>query len=57
MADPAALHAAQVFGDWSLPDRSGPNRTAIEDQLANLSISTAGRSIAARGTASGTSAM
>jgi hypothetical protein len=36
MADPAALHGAQVFGDWSLPDRSGPNRAAIEDQLAHL---------------------
>jgi hypothetical protein len=36
MADPAALHEAGVFGDWSLPDRSGKNRAAIEDQLANL---------------------
>lgn len=36
MADPAALHAAQVFGDWSLPDRSDPNRASIENQLANL---------------------
>ena len=36
MAAPAHLHAAQVFGDWGLPDRSTPNRTAIEDQLVNL---------------------
>lgn len=36
MADPAALHQASVFGDWSLPDRSGKNRAIIEDQLANL---------------------
>ncbi len=36
VADAAGLHAAGVFGDWSLPDRSTPNRTAIENQLANL---------------------
>lgn len=36
MADPAALHGAGVFGDWSLPDRAGKNRAAIENQLANL---------------------
>ncbi|MEP9402316.1 Tat pathway signal sequence domain protein [Sphingomonas sp. VNH70] len=36
VADPAGLHAAGVFGDWSLPDRSTPNRAAIENQLANL---------------------
>ena len=36
MATPEHLHAAQVFGDWGLPDRSTPNRTAIETQLANL---------------------
>ncbi len=36
VADPAGLHAAGVFGHWSLPDRSTPNRTIIEDQLANL---------------------
>jgi hypothetical protein len=36
MAAPAHLHAAQVFGDWTLPDRSTPNRTAIENQLVNL---------------------
>lgn len=36
MADPAALHAAQVFGDWALPDRSTPNRTILENQLDNL---------------------
>lgn len=36
MADPAQLHAAGVFGDWNLPDRSTPIRTAIEDQLSRL---------------------
>lgn len=36
VADPAGLHAAGVFGHWNLPDRSTPNRTAIEDQLAHL---------------------
>ncbi|WP_294333414.1 Tat pathway signal sequence domain protein [uncultured Sphingomonas sp.] len=36
MADPAQLHAARVFGDWGLPDRTTPMRTAIEDQLARL---------------------
>lgn len=36
MADPAALHAAEVFGDWALPDRSTPNRTIVENQLTNL---------------------
>uniref|UniRef100_UPI000829FB1D exo-rhamnogalacturonan lyase family protein n=1 Tax=Sphingomonas pituitosa TaxID=99597 RepID=UPI000829FB1D len=36
MADPAQLHAAGVFGDWGLPDRSTPMRAAIEDQLAWL---------------------
>jgi hypothetical protein len=36
MADPAALHGAGVFGDWSLPDRSTHNRKVEEDQLANL---------------------
>lgn len=36
MTEPAHLHAAQVFGDWNLVDRSTPNRTAIENQLANL---------------------
>ncbi len=36
MADPAHLHAAGVFGDWNLPDRSTPQRALIEDQLANL---------------------
>ena len=32
MAAPATLHAAGVFGDWSLPDRSTPARRAIEEQ-------------------------
>jgi len=36
MAAPAHLHAAGVFGDWGLPDRSTPNRTAIEDQMTRL---------------------
>lgn len=36
MADPAQLHAAGVFGDWGLPDRSTPTRAAIEDQLDRL---------------------
>lgn len=36
MADPAQLHAAGVFGDWGLPDRSTPMRAAIEDQLDRL---------------------
>ncbi len=36
MADPAQLHAAGVFGDWGLPDRSTPMRAAIEDQLGWL---------------------
>lgn len=36
VADPAGLHAAGVFGHWTLPDRSTPNRVAIENQLANL---------------------
>lgn len=36
MADPAHLHAAQIFGDWAPPDRSTPNRKVVEDQLDNL---------------------
>lgn len=36
MADPAQLHAAGLFGDWGLPDRSTPMRRAIEDQLDRL---------------------
>jgi hypothetical protein len=36
MAAPAHLHAAGVFGDWSLPDRSSANRAIIEDQLERL---------------------
>ncbi|KQU62063.1 Tat pathway signal sequence domain protein [Sphingomonas sp. Leaf339] len=36
MADPASLHAAEVLGIWNLPDRSTPNRVAIEDQLDHL---------------------
>jgi hypothetical protein len=36
MTNPEHLHAAGVFGDWGLPDRTTPNRTIIENQLANL---------------------
>ena len=36
MADPKHLHAANVFGDWGLPDRSTPNRAIVENQLSNL---------------------
>ena len=36
MTAPAHLHAAGIFGDWALPDRSTPNRAAIENQLVNL---------------------
>lgn len=32
-ASPAHIHAAGVFGAWSLPDRSSPAKAAIEDQL------------------------
>jgi hypothetical protein len=33
VASPERLHAAGVFGDWSLVDRSDPARAAIEDRL------------------------
>ncbi|MEN3609016.1 hypothetical protein AAH979_05640 [Plantactinospora sp. ZYX-F-223] len=33
VAPPAHLHAAGVFGDWSLVDRSTPARREIEDRL------------------------
>ncbi|MFD1789755.1 Tat pathway signal sequence domain protein [Sphingomonas floccifaciens] len=36
MASPEHLHRAGIFGDWNLPDRSGPNRTALENQLADM---------------------
>ena len=36
MAAPEDLLRAGVFGDWSLPDRSSPNRAIIEDQLERL---------------------
>ena len=36
MTAPAHLQAAHVFGDWAVPNRSTPNRRAIEDQLVNL---------------------
>jgi hypothetical protein len=32
-ASPEALHAAGVFGDWSLPDRSTPEADELETQL------------------------
>lgn len=33
---PEALHAARVFGDWDLPDRSNPERARLEDRLSAL---------------------
>lgn len=36
MAAPEHLHRAGIFGDWNLPDRTSPNRTALENQLANM---------------------
>ena len=33
VAPPEHIHAAKVFGIWSLPDRSVPARRAMEDQL------------------------
>lgn len=36
VASPAYIHAAGVFGAWSLPDRSTPVKRAIEDQLDYL---------------------
>ncbi len=33
VASPAHLHAAGVFGAWSLPDRSTAEKSRIEDQL------------------------
>ncbi|AHF92312.1 hypothetical protein OPIT5_20720 [Opitutaceae bacterium TAV5] len=35
-AAPAHLRAAGVFGDWSLPDRSAPEKARLEDQLDHL---------------------
>lgn len=34
--DPAHLHSAGVFGDWSLPERSNPEKAHLEDQLDAL---------------------
>ncbi|MDQ1155641.1 Tat pathway signal sequence domain protein [Brevundimonas sp. SORGH_AS_0993] len=34
--EPARLHAAGVFGDWSLPDTSTPIRAALEGRLTHL---------------------
>ncbi|MFD2429183.1 hypothetical protein ACFSUK_15740 [Sphingobium scionense] len=36
MVTPDRIHAAGVFGIWSLPDRSSPMKARIEDQNANL---------------------
>lgn len=36
MVTPDRIHAAQVLGPWSLPDRSTPMKARIEDQIANL---------------------
>jgi hypothetical protein len=33
---PAGIRAAGVFGDWSLPDRSTPQKAQLEDQLDAL---------------------
>lgn len=33
---PASIRSAGVFGDWSLPDRSSPERALLEDQLDAL---------------------
>jgi hypothetical protein len=33
---PEALHAAGVFGDWDLVDRSTPERSELEDRLATM---------------------
>lgn len=33
MATPEYLHAQRAFGVWSLPDRTTPFRTAVEDRL------------------------
>jgi hypothetical protein len=33
LASPEYIHSAKVFGIWSLPDRSTPEKTAIEDHL------------------------
>jgi len=34
LASPEYIHSAKVFGIWSLPDRSTPAKSAIEDHLA-----------------------
>ncbi|MES2337215.1 MAG: Tat pathway signal sequence domain protein [Pseudomonadota bacterium] len=36
MTAPSHIHAAGVFGDWGLPDRSTPKRAVIEDRLDDL---------------------
>jgi hypothetical protein len=35
VADPETYHGAGVFGRWSLPDRSTPGRTKLEDSIAD----------------------
>ncbi|GAB3610178.1 Tat pathway signal sequence domain protein [Humibacter ginsengiterrae] len=35
-AAPASIRSAGVFGDWSLPERSTPERSRLEDQLDAL---------------------
>lgn len=35
-ASPASIHAAGVFGDWSLPDRSTSEKAQLEEQLDAL---------------------
>ncbi|MFC7343548.1 hypothetical protein [Saccharopolyspora griseoalba] len=34
VAEPQTYHAAGVFGRWSLPDRSTPDRAALEDSIS-----------------------
>ena len=36
MVEPRRIHAANVFGPWSLPERSTPMKARIEDQIRNL---------------------
>jgi len=33
---PEYLHSTGIFGVWSLPDKSTPFKTAIEDRLSGL---------------------
>ena len=36
VCSPEAYHSLQVFGHWSLPDRSGPAAAWVEDQVQGL---------------------